>query len=265
MTARRGSSPSGSTTSPAPWPSRWSGPRRQAGRSELGGPDVVTWNDFWARLKKAARPATTVRSTSPSRVMRAQATLLEKLPDPAAHPRPAADAPGRRQRRHGRGCGGRARAPARARWTSSFAVSPEAGIVVVKSIVLPVVQLFSTDPLEVEHVSSREDRAADPGRHLEVRPGALDRRLRRQAPRSSPRSAASSPSSRRRSSAARSRRSPVWSGGRASSSRTGICTATFIPRLLRRRALPGASLRVEQRPPQRRQRHQPTPSSPSRA
>jgi uncharacterized protein YbjT (DUF2867 family) len=53
-----------------------------AGRTlELGGPDVVTWNDFWARLKKAAgvkRPSVHV----PIPVMRAQATLLEKLPNP---------------------------------------------------------------------------------------------------------------------------------------------------------------------------------------
>jgi uncharacterized protein YbjT (DUF2867 family) len=53
-----------------------------AGRTlELGGPDVVTWNDFWARLKKAAgvrRPSVHV----PIPVMRVQATLLEKLPNP---------------------------------------------------------------------------------------------------------------------------------------------------------------------------------------
>ena len=53
-----------------------------AGRTlELGGPDIVTWNDFWARLKKAAgvrRPSVHV----PFSVMRAQAALLEKLPSP---------------------------------------------------------------------------------------------------------------------------------------------------------------------------------------
>ncbi len=53
-----------------------------AGRTlELGGPDIVTWNDFWARLKKAAgvrRPSVHV----PFSVMRAQAALLEKLPNP---------------------------------------------------------------------------------------------------------------------------------------------------------------------------------------
>ncbi len=53
-----------------------------AGRTlELGGPDVVTWNDFWARLKKAAgvrRPSVHV----PFSVMRVQATLLERLPNP---------------------------------------------------------------------------------------------------------------------------------------------------------------------------------------
>jgi NADH dehydrogenase len=48
---------------------------------ELGGPDIVTWNDFWARLKKAAglrRPSVHV----PFSVMRVQATVLEKLPHP---------------------------------------------------------------------------------------------------------------------------------------------------------------------------------------
>ncbi len=53
-----------------------------AGRTlELGGPDIVTWNDFWARLKKSAnvrRPSVHV----PLSVMRVQATLLEKLPNP---------------------------------------------------------------------------------------------------------------------------------------------------------------------------------------
>ena len=53
-----------------------------AGRTlELGGPEIVTWNDFWARLKKAAgvrRPSVHV----PFSVMRVQATLLEKLPNP---------------------------------------------------------------------------------------------------------------------------------------------------------------------------------------
>ena len=53
-----------------------------AGRTlELGGPDIVTWNEFWARLKKAAgvrRPSVHV----PFSVMRIQATLLEKLPSP---------------------------------------------------------------------------------------------------------------------------------------------------------------------------------------
>ena len=53
-----------------------------AGRTlELGGPEVVTWNELWARLKRAAR----VRRPSvhvPFSVMRVQATLLEKLPDP---------------------------------------------------------------------------------------------------------------------------------------------------------------------------------------
>jgi NADH dehydrogenase len=48
---------------------------------ELGGPDVVTWNDFWSRLKAALgtrRPSLHV----PLRLMRVQAAALELLPRP---------------------------------------------------------------------------------------------------------------------------------------------------------------------------------------
>jgi hypothetical protein len=47
----------------------------------LGGPDVVTWNEFWERLKRAAgirRPTLHV----PVGLMRAQARVLELLPSP---------------------------------------------------------------------------------------------------------------------------------------------------------------------------------------
>ncbi len=51
-----------------------------AGRTfEIGGPDVVTWNEFWARLKRvlgARRPSLHV----PFGVMRIQAALTERLP-----------------------------------------------------------------------------------------------------------------------------------------------------------------------------------------
>ena len=53
-----------------------------AGRTlEVGGPEVVTWDELWPRLKRAAgvsRPSVHV----PFSVMRLQATLLEKLPSP---------------------------------------------------------------------------------------------------------------------------------------------------------------------------------------
>jgi uncharacterized protein YbjT (DUF2867 family) len=48
---------------------------------ELGGPDIVTWNELWSRLKSALgirRPAIHV----PFGLMRAQAAVLEKLPKP---------------------------------------------------------------------------------------------------------------------------------------------------------------------------------------
>ena len=48
---------------------------------ELGGPDVVTWNEFWARLKRAQgvrRPSLHV----PFGLMRVQAVVLERLPKP---------------------------------------------------------------------------------------------------------------------------------------------------------------------------------------
>ena len=48
---------------------------------ELGGPDVVTWNEFWARLKRSLgtrRPSVHL----PVALMRAQALVLERLPKP---------------------------------------------------------------------------------------------------------------------------------------------------------------------------------------
>jgi uncharacterized protein YbjT (DUF2867 family) len=50
-----------------------------SGTYELGGPDAVTWNEFWQRLKVALgvrRPSIHM----PFGVMRVQATLTEKLP-----------------------------------------------------------------------------------------------------------------------------------------------------------------------------------------
>jgi uncharacterized protein YbjT (DUF2867 family) len=47
---------------------------------ELGGPDVVTWNDFWTQLKRALgvrRPSLHV----PVGLMRVQALVLERLPN----------------------------------------------------------------------------------------------------------------------------------------------------------------------------------------
>ena len=48
---------------------------------EVGGPDIVTWNEFWSRLKHAMgarRPTMHV----PMGLMRAQAVVLERLPKP---------------------------------------------------------------------------------------------------------------------------------------------------------------------------------------
>jgi uncharacterized protein YbjT (DUF2867 family) len=48
---------------------------------ELGGPDIVTWNELWSRLKSALgirRPTIHM----PFGLMRAQAAVLEKLPKP---------------------------------------------------------------------------------------------------------------------------------------------------------------------------------------
>lgn len=48
---------------------------------ELGGPDVLTWNELWARLKRSRglrRPSLHI----PTSVMRVQATVLERLPNP---------------------------------------------------------------------------------------------------------------------------------------------------------------------------------------
>jgi uncharacterized protein YbjT (DUF2867 family) len=48
---------------------------------DLGGPDVVTWNEFWEQLKRALR----IRRPSlhvPMGLMRIQATAMERLPNP---------------------------------------------------------------------------------------------------------------------------------------------------------------------------------------
>ena len=48
---------------------------------EVGGPDIVTWNEFWSRLKHALgtrRPTMHI----PMGLMRAQAVVLERLPKP---------------------------------------------------------------------------------------------------------------------------------------------------------------------------------------
>jgi NADH dehydrogenase len=52
-----------------------------AGRTfELGGPDVVTWNAFWAQLKRAVGSTRRPSVHVPFAIMRAQAVLLERLP-----------------------------------------------------------------------------------------------------------------------------------------------------------------------------------------
>jgi uncharacterized protein YbjT (DUF2867 family) len=52
-----------------------------SGVVELGGPDAVTWNDFWARLKRVMgkrRPSVHV----PVGLMRVQAAVMERFPNP---------------------------------------------------------------------------------------------------------------------------------------------------------------------------------------
>jgi uncharacterized protein YbjT (DUF2867 family) len=49
---------------------------------ELGGPDVVTWNEFWERLKRAEGSSWRPSVHLPFGLMRAQATFLERLPRP---------------------------------------------------------------------------------------------------------------------------------------------------------------------------------------
>jgi uncharacterized protein YbjT (DUF2867 family) len=48
---------------------------------ELGGPDAVTWNEFWSRLKRA-QGAHRLSVHVPFGLMRMQAAVLEKLPKP---------------------------------------------------------------------------------------------------------------------------------------------------------------------------------------
>jgi NADH dehydrogenase len=49
---------------------------------ELGGPDVVTWNEFWERLKRAQGGSWKPSVHMPFGLMRAQATLFSVLPRP---------------------------------------------------------------------------------------------------------------------------------------------------------------------------------------
>ena len=49
---------------------------------ELGGPDVVTWNEFWERLKRAQGSSWRPSIHLPFGLMRVQASVLEKLPNP---------------------------------------------------------------------------------------------------------------------------------------------------------------------------------------
>jgi NADH dehydrogenase len=49
---------------------------------ELGGPDVVTWNEFWNGLKRAQGGSWRPSIHLPFGLMRAQAAVLEKLPKP---------------------------------------------------------------------------------------------------------------------------------------------------------------------------------------
>ena len=79
---------------------------------ELGGPDVVTWNEFWSRLKQAHGRA----APDDPRALRADAGPgggAREAAEAAGHPRPADDARGRRQRRHQLGRGRHLRPPAR--------------------------------------------------------------------------------------------------------------------------------------------------------
>ena len=79
---------------------------------ELGGPDVVTWNEFWSRLKQAQgsrRPSVHL----PFGLMRIQAAVLEKLPKPPVTRDQLKMLDGRRQRRFELGRGRHVRPPAR--------------------------------------------------------------------------------------------------------------------------------------------------------
>jgi uncharacterized protein YbjT (DUF2867 family) len=48
---------------------------------EVGGPDVVSWNEFWERLKRA-RGLRRASLHIPTRFLRVQAVALERLPNP---------------------------------------------------------------------------------------------------------------------------------------------------------------------------------------
>ena len=79
---------------------------------ELGGPDTVTWNEFWSRLKSAlgSPPAGNPRAVRPDAGSGCRA---REAAEAAGHARPAEDARGRRQRRLELGRRRHLRAPAR--------------------------------------------------------------------------------------------------------------------------------------------------------
>ena len=72
---------------------------------ELGGPDVVTWNEFWERLKKALGRSPPERARADGVHAGQRARHRAPPGQHPAHARPAEDARGRRQRRHERRCG----------------------------------------------------------------------------------------------------------------------------------------------------------------
>ena len=76
---RSGSSRSGSTTSPPTSRAAVDKPEAANRTFELGGPDAVSWNEFWERLKQALgvrRPSVHV----PMGFMRLNALVTERLP-----------------------------------------------------------------------------------------------------------------------------------------------------------------------------------------
>ena len=159
-TGRSACSRSGSRTSRSTTPAPSMCPEAAGRTFELGGPDAPTWNEFWDRLKRVLgvrRPSIHL----PLGLMRAQATLTERLPGAPVTRDQLTMLAARRQRRHRPGRGRDVPAAARA---ARRAASPRRivtrGLVYAEPGSPPAVEEITLDPPGPNEVQVRVEAAA---------------------------------------------------------------------------------------------------------